>query len=123
MSILSKLAGSKDCFLLDEGFDGFPTLLDPTLNVNCFGDGASEEDEEVGGRESDNAGVPVPQWHVCFRGIAAVTLPHPQGESRGWGHALKGLPGFRTGTMSLSLACVHFVDRWPRMHGSLLCIR
>ena len=52
-----------------------------------------------------------PQWHVCFLGIAAVTLPQPHAWVLGCGHALSGLPGFLTGTISLSSACVHFVDR------------
>ena len=51
--------------------------------------------------------------------MAAVTLPQEQGREAGWGQLLRGLPGFLTGTISRSLACVHLVERWPRMQGSL----
>ena len=57
--------------------------------------------------------------HFCFLGKAAVTAAQPQGCAEGCGHELRGRPGLRTGTMSRSLACVHLVERWPRMHGSL----
>jgi hypothetical protein len=60
MSILSKFAGSNDCFLLEDVFDGLDTLL-LTLKVTLVGDGASEEDDEVGGRESECVGAPIPQ--------------------------------------------------------------
>jgi hypothetical protein len=63
--------------------------------------------------------VLLPQWHVCFLGIAAVTLPQPHACCGGCGQTLSGLPGFLTGTISLSFAWVHFVDRWPRIQGSL----
>jgi hypothetical protein len=71
--------------------------------------------------KSASISVEGPQLHFCFRGMAAVTaVPEEQehGFDEGCGHELKGLPGFRTGTMSRSFACVHFVERWPRMHGS-----
>lgn len=61
----------------------------------------------------------VPQRHFCFLGIAAVTAAQPQICDEGCGHELSGRPGLRTGTMSRSEACVHLVERWPRMHGSL----
>lgn len=35
-----------------------------------------------------------------------------------WGHVDKGLPGRLTLIINLS-KCSHFVERWPRMHGSL----
>jgi hypothetical protein len=61
----------------------------------------------------------VPQPHVCLLGMAAVTVPQLHGFDAGCGHELSGRPGFRTGTMSRSLAWVHLVERWPRMQGSL----
>lgn len=61
----------------------------------------------------------VPQRHFCFLGKAAVTAAQPQGCDEGCGHELSGRPGLRTGTISRSLAWVHLVERWPRMHGSL----
>jgi hypothetical protein len=63
----------------------------------------------------------VPHPHFCFLGMAAVTVAQEQGREEGCGHELRGRPGLRTGTMRRSLACVHLVDRWPRMHGSLRC--
>lgn len=68
---------------------------------------------------SSGADAEVPQPHFCFFGIAAVTAAQEQGRDAGCGHELNGRPGFRTGTISRSVACVHFVERWPRMQGSL----
>lgn len=118
ISILSKLVMSKDGFLLGFGLaDAFCTLNAALVGeMDSAGNGA--EDCTV-----TSIGVVLevlsPQRQACFFGIAAVTLPQLHGRSRGCGHALSGLPGFRTGTISLSLAWLHFVDRWPRMHGSL----
>lgn len=56
---------------------------------------------------------------VCFLGMAAVTAAQEHGLEAGWGHELKGRPGLRTGTMRRSLAWLHFVERWPRIQGSL----
>lgn len=61
----------------------------------------------------------VPQLHVCLRGMAAVTPVHPHCRDGGCGHKLRGLPGFRTGIMRRSFAWLHFVERCPRIHGSL----
>lgn len=60
-----------------------------------------------------------PHPHCDLRGMAAVMLEHPQLCGCRCGHAVSGRPGFLTGTIRRSLACVHFVERWPRMHGSL----
>lgn len=57
--------------------------------------------------------------HFLFLGMATVTSLHPQLLPRVWGHSFSGLPGLRTGTMTRSLAWLHVVERWPRMHGSL----
>lgn len=65
------------------------------------------------------SGSDVPHRHFCFLGMAAVTAAHEQGRDEGCGQELNGRPGFRTGTISRSLACVHLVERWPRMQGSL----
>lgn len=56
--------------------------------------------------------------HFLFLGMATVTSLHPQLLPRVWGHSFSGLPGLRTGTMTRSLAWLHVVERWPRMHGS-----
>ena len=112
--------GSKDCFRVVGGFDDFCTL-----NATFVGEGRSGiiDDPPAGSiaplEAALGAGEPVPQPHVCFLGIAAVTLPQPQACCGGCGQTLRGLPGFLTGTISLSLECVHFVDRWPRIQGSL----
>lgn len=71
---------------------------------------------------SSSASSDGPQWHFCLRGMAAVMAvldAQEQGRDDGCGHELSGRPGFRTGTMRRSFACVHLVERWPRMHGSL----
>lgn len=60
-----------------------------------------------------------PHPHLRARGMAAVTLPHEHACSGGWGQTLSGRPGFRTETINRSSAWLHFVERWPRMHGSL----
>lgn len=60
-----------------------------------------------------------PHPHCDFLGMAAVMLEHPQFCGCKCGHAVSGRPGFLTGTIRRSLACVHFVERCPRMHGSL----
>jgi hypothetical protein len=132
MFILSKFTGSKDCLLPDDCFnEDFCTL-----NATFVGEGASggiggppaRSNEEL--LDFPGPGAPLcaaalcacvllPQWHVCFLGIAAVTLPQPHACCGGCGQTLSGLPGFLTGTISLSFAWVHFVDRWPRIQGSL----
>ena len=109
ISILSKLVMSKDCFLLECG------LVDAlcTLNAALVGETGSAGNG-VDGWGVASAGIVLevlpPQRQACFFGMAAVTLPQPQGRSRGCGHALSGLPGFRTGTINLSFAWLHFVD-------------
>lgn len=67
----------------------------------------------------DSSSLLVPQPHFCFFGIAAVTRPQEHGRDAGCGQVLSGRPGFRTGTISRSLACVHLVERCPRIQGSL----
>jgi hypothetical protein len=63
-----------------------------------------------------------PQPHLRERGRAAVTVAHAQPLFGGCGQMLSGRPGFRTGSITRSLAWLHFVERWPRMQGSLgLC--
>lgn len=63
----------------------------------------------------------LPQPHFRVRGIAAVTLVVAQVHPLfgGCGHMLSGRPGLRTGSMTRSAEWLHFVDRWPRMQGSL----
>jgi hypothetical protein len=61
---------------------------------------------------------PESQRHVWRRGMAAVTTLQWQSREEGCGQLLSGRPGLLTGTMTRSLACWHFVDRWPRIHGS-----
>lgn len=122
-SIRSMLVGSIDGFLLGV-FEGFCIRNDPEPVPGPVGDvgaasfGAGEAACDVapfcGALDLD-----VPQPHVCFRGIAAVTPAHPHCREGGCGHRLRGLPGFRTGTMRRSFAWLHFVERWPRIQGSL----
>lgn len=48
-----------------------------------------------------------------------ATLRPPQVQLRpgGQAHELSGRPGFRTGTMTRSLAWLHLVERCPRIQG------
>lgn len=88
MSILSKDAGSNDCFLLDCGLDFC------ILKEFLVGDGASigaafaswgrvcgiacgKVSGKVCGEESMESTALLPQPHVCFLGMAAVTVPQP----------------------------------------------
>jgi len=118
-SIRSKLLRSNEGFRLPGREDKAPFC---TRKDTLVGEGMSGMADATG--RGWTAGgvpldVPVPQWHFCFRGMAAVTLEQPHSWLWRWGHALNGLPGFLTGTINRSFACVHFVDRCPRMQGSL----
>lgn len=132
MSILSIFAGSKDCFLPDDCFsEDFCTLKATFVGEGTSGGiGGAPAWSKEGLLDFPGLGAPfcaaapcacvlLPQWHVCFLGMAAVTLPQPHACCGGCGQTLSGLPGFLTGTISLSFAWVHFVDRWPRIQGSL----
>lgn len=123
-SILSRLAGSMDILRFDPPLVFCTRKLDEEV-VEGVGVGLGSSGEVAGLVSSLSAldcGVvlfEVPQPHVCLLGMAAVTVPQLHGFDAGCGHELSGRPGFRTGTMSRSLAWVHLVERWPRMQGSL----
>lgn len=115
---------STDCFLLGPTFAPCFCTRNPAV-AGLGGLGGVEavveavvDDGSFAGWSSTAAVSGGPQWHFCLLGIAAVTAAHAHGREDGCGHELNGRPGFRTGTMSRSLACVHLVERWPRMQGS-----
>jgi hypothetical protein len=97
-SILSRLAGSKDCFLLLalEPFD-----LD-TRNDGRDGDVGVSAGEYPLLRSSGSPTASAPHPHFCFFGIATRTPPQAHGRPGGQGQVLRGRPGFRTGTITRS---------------------
>ena len=105
--------GSIEAFLLG-GFEDFCTRneFEPAPGLGDVGavsfEGEAAWDEAPSFEALD---LDVPQPHVCFRGMAAVTPAHPHCRDGGCGHRLRGLPGFRTGTMRRSFAWLHFVER------------
>ena len=57
---------------------------------------------------------------LAFFGIATLTAaPQAHGFPCKQGQLARGRPGFLTVTMMRSSPWLHFVDRWPRMHGAL----
>lgn len=102
------LEGSMDAFRLG-GFEDFCTRNDAELLPGFVGDPGAVS-FGVGDVACDETpffeafDFDVPQPHVCLRGIAAVTPAHPHCREGGCGHRLRGLPGFRTGTMRRSFA-------------------
>ena len=116
-SMRSSPVGSIDCFLR---FDAcFWTRL--LAEEDLVGLAGAPSPLELSGSFliSADALFEDPQPHFCLRGMAAVTAAQEHERDDGCGHELSGRPGFRTGTMSRSFACVHLVERWPRMQGSL----
>ena len=71
------------------------------------------------GCSCSDLGVSLGQGQSALIGMATVIELQLHCTSRGCGHALSGRPGFLTNSITLSLACVHLVDRCPRMHGPL----
>ena len=104
-SVRSRRAGSSFvvCFGVDFCIEKFLLIGD----VGDFRSGTRSDSSvlSVGLSGAAPFAVEVLQPHFLDRGIAAVTTPHPQALSEGCGQTLRGLPGFRTGTNSLSPLC------------------
>lgn len=85
-SILSRLAGSKDCLRLADLAAVFWTRKEAAGALVGDMGGTSLAGDSALTRPGDSVvGVPLlePQPHFCFLGMAAVTLPQPQPRAGG----------------------------------------
>ena len=79
-SILSSFDESIDCFLAAAPLEmDFCTRWVAELGLEGLGALLLASGLSVSGLTSVCSGLVVPQWHFCFRGMAAVTAPQPQG--------------------------------------------
>jgi hypothetical protein len=98
-SILSKVAGSKDCFRL-VAFE--PPFGLPTRNAGRDGDIGDSAGEFSFSCSSVSFAASLGHPHFCFLGMATRTPPQAHGLPGGQGQVLRGRPGLRTGIITRS---------------------